>query len=204
MLVVNQVSLGRPACLSSPSRSRGGQTQTGRRSRRRPGQRLLATVHAVGQPPFRSPPGQQEPPAEPGQPGHPWDRYMGRHVQLSPRSSSARHRSQSRPAQARPAVGRPGLEPVSLPDTVGTPRYYPDGHPPGWKIWVGDLRQEAHVDEVNDRIWATLERHPHAGILMGTSSWSASRRGGRAAGHPTRSSPSVSWATPRSHNSHYN
>ena len=92
---------------------------------------------------------------------------MGRHVQLSPRSSSARHRSQSRPAQARPAVGRPGLEPVSLPDTVGTPRYYPDGHPPGWKIWVGDLRQEAHVDEVTDRIWVTVQDHPHAGILMG-------------------------------------
>ena len=90
---------------------------------------------------------------------------MGRHVQLSPRSSSARPRSQ--PAARRPAAGRPGLEPVSLPDTVGTPRYYPDGHPPGWKIWVGDLRQEAHVDEVIDRIWATLQHHPHAGILMG-------------------------------------
>ena len=57
-------------------------------------------------------------------------------------------RSGSRPPAARPR----GL----LRDEKDRPAYAHDSHPPGYKIWVGDLPDNFKMEDARRRIWDTL------------------------------------------------
>ena len=47
---------------------------------------------------------------------------------------------------------------TQAPANKGTPTYFADSNPPGYKIWVGDLEPTATNDMLRERIQATLHR----------------------------------------------